>query len=151
MSPTLVDESRLALHWMSGSLSMSLAYDDEFIQNDATVTSPDSVLRQHLRSQQLGLSWLVGSQWTANLNLSHNLLIAAQQSSDSNANPILLDVRENFNQVDASVNWQFNRIGSVDFGVRNATGKSFQYTESDPLMPRFSKGRMGYARVKLVW
>jgi hypothetical protein len=64
---------------------------------------------------------------------------------------ILIYVPQNFNQTDASVNWQFNRVGSVDMGVRNATNQSFQYTETDPLIPRFSKGRLSYARLKLVW
>ncbi len=153
MNPKRVDESRLALHWQPGnqSLNVTLAYDDEYIRLDPAFIQQDSVPEQHLRSQQLGLRWLVSSQWTANLTWSRNLLAATQQSSDINFNPILLDIQERFNQLDASLNWQFNRIGSVDMGVRNATNKGFQYTEADPLVPRFSKGRLSYARLKLVW
>lgn len=155
LTPRQIDESRLALHWQPGnrSLSVTLAYDDEHFWNDPDPTAllPNSVVKQHLRSQQLGLRWLAGSQWTANLAWSHNLLAATQQSSDTALNPVLLDVQDRFNQTDASLNWQFNRIGSVDIGVRNATDRSIQYTEIDPLVPRFSKGRLSYARLKLVW
>lgn len=149
--PRQVDESRLALHWFSGSLNVTLTYDDEQLRNDPRALSPDSVLKQHLRSPQLSLRWLAGAQWTANLTWSHNLLDATQQSSDSDFNPILLDVRQRFDQADASLNWQFNRAGSLDIGVRNAGGNSSQYTEIDPLVPRFSKGRLTYARLKMAW
>lgn len=153
MTPKRTDESRLALHWQPGSqsLNMTLAYDDEYIWDDPTAFWQNSITKQHLRSQQLGLRWLAGSQWTANLAWSHNLLAATQQSSDINFNPILLDIRDRFNQTDASLNWQFSRAGSMDMGVRNATGRSVQYTETDPLIPRFSKGRLSYVRLKLVW
>ena len=148
-----IDESRLALHWQPGShsLNVTMAYDDESVQNDPTTYQASSITKQHLRSQQLGLCWLASSQWSANLAWSHNLLAATQQSSDISFNPILLDVQDRFNQTDANVSWQFGRMGSVDVGVRNATNKSSQYTEIDPLVPRFSKGRLSYARLKLVW
>jgi tetratricopeptide (TPR) repeat protein len=147
-----VDESRLALHWqpVNHSLNVTLAYDDEHIQNDPTMLQASSIAKQHLRSQQLGLRWLASSQWTANLAWSHNLLAATQQLY-GNPDPVPFDIQESFNQTDASLNWQFNRMGSLDIGVRNATGSSFQYTEIDPLVPRFSKGRLSYARLKLVW
>jgi len=152
-TPQRVDESRLALHWQPGDhpLHLTLAYDDEYVWNDPTFLWPNSVTQQHLRSEQLNVRWFASSQWTANLAWSHNLLSATQQSSDAAFNPILLDVRDRFNQTDASLNWQFNRMGSVDIGVRNATNASFQYTEIDPLIPRFSKGRLTYGRLKLVW
>jgi Flp pilus assembly protein TadD len=149
-----IGESRLALHWQPGNhaLNVTLAYDDERIRKDPTLQQPDSIQEQHLRSQQLGLRWLAGSQWTANLAWSHNRVAATQQSSsDIDLSPILLDVREGFNQTDGSLNWHFSRTGSLDFGIRNATGKRFQYTESDPLIPRFSKGRLVYAKLKLSW
>ena len=150
-----VGDSRLALHWQPGShaLNATVAVEDEHIYNPA-IRMPNSVQEQHLRSQQLGLHWLASSQLTANLAWSHNLLSATQQTStfDASLNPIFpvpLYIQERFNQTDAGVNWQFNRKGSMDFGVRNATASSFQYTETDPLIPRFSKGRLVYARVKL--
>lgn len=152
MSPTRVDESRIALHWQFSPLMVTLAYDDERILNDATATSPDSVLAQHLRSQQLGLHWLASEQWTANLAWSHNLLDATQQMLDAGSQPtIMVDVRDRFNQTDASLNWQFNLAGSVDIGVRNASNRGSQYTDIDPLIPRFSKGRLWYAKLKLAW
>jgi hypothetical protein len=153
MARNQVGDSRLALHWQPGShaLNVTLAYDDEHIYNYPYLTNPTSIQDQHLRSQQLGLRWLASSQWTANMAWSRNRVAATQQSSDIDLNSILLDVQDRFNQTDASLNWQFNRMGSLDFGVRNATGRNFQYTETDPLVPRFSKGRMMYAKLKLAW
>jgi len=153
MSRNQVDESRLALHWQPGShpLNVTLAYDDEDSQVDPEHLATDSVQEQHLRSQQLGMRWFAGPQWTANLAWSHNLVTATQQSSDTSLNPILLDVRERFNQTDASLDWQFNRTGAMGIGVRNATNRSFQYTDIDPLIPRFSKGRLVYAKLTLAW
>jgi outer membrane receptor protein involved in Fe transport len=63
---------------------------------------------------------------------------------------ILSDIHDCFNQADASLNWQFTRKGSLNFGVRNASDRSVLYTETDPLVPRFSKGRLWYARLKLA-
>jgi len=148
-----IDESRIALHWQPSvqSLNVTLAYDDECFQYDPTDIPPNSVQRQHLRSAQLGLKWFTSPQWTANLGWSYNLLNATQQSSDINLNPILFGVWQHFNQTDASVSWRFNRIGSLDAGVRNATNTVILYTETDPLMPLFSQGRLTYAKVKLSW
>ncbi|MBI3480261.1 MAG: hypothetical protein HY016_07895 [Nitrosomonadales bacterium] len=153
MARTQLDESRLALHWQPGyhSLNVTLAYDAERIQNDTNTFQADSITMQQLRSQQLGLRWFAGAQWTANLAWSHNRVAATQQSSDSNFNPILLDVQEGFDQADASLNWQYNRTAAMDIGVRNATGRSVPYTETDPLIPRFSNGRLAYAKLKLAW
>jgi len=153
MTPSHIDDSRLALHWQPGdqSFNLTLAYDDEYVWNDPTNIWPNSVRTQHLRSEQLGLRWLADSQWTVNLNWSRNLLNAVQQSTDLGFNPILLDVRDRFNQADASLTWQFSRIGTADFGVRNATNRAVLYTETDPLIPRFSQGRLGYARLRLLW
>lgn len=151
MSPVRVGESRLALHWQPGPLNVTLAYDDERFQGDPGIPAANSVLSQHLRSQQIGLRWRATSQWTANLAWSRNWLAATQQSTDINTNPILLDIQERFNQTDASLNWQFHRMGSVDMGVRNAGGRTSSYTEIDPLVPRFSKARFGYVRLRFRW
>jgi Flp pilus assembly protein TadD len=151
LSHQRLDDSRLALHWQPGSLDLTLAYDDEKRLRDSTATYSDSVQSQHLRSEQLGLRWLASEQWTLNLGWSHNLLNATQNSTDINFNPILLDVRDRFNQADAGLNWKFNRGGSADVGVRNAGNRNVLYTETDPLTPRFSKGRLSYARIKLLW
>jgi outer membrane receptor protein involved in Fe transport len=157
MNRNQIGESRLALHWQPGShsLNVTLAYDDEHIRHAPDDLSPDSVQKQHLRSQQLGLHWLASEQLTVNLDWSHNLIAAIQDTTagfDTFSNPIpgLLDVNERFNQTDASLNWQFNRTGALDIGVRNATNRAFQYTDIDPLIPRFSKGRLWYVRFKLA-
>jgi len=147
-----IDESRLAMHWQPGLLQVTLAYDDEHLYFDyPNVLPPDSVREQHLRAQQLELQWQASPQWTAKLGWSHNLLAATQASSDIFGNPIRLDVRDSFNTTDASLNWQFRRVGSLDIGVRNAGNRGSRYTEIDPLLPRFSNGRMAYVSAKLAW
>ncbi|NOU00146.1 MAG: hypothetical protein HOO95_01020 [Gallionella sp.] len=148
-----IDESRLALHWQPRvqSLNVMLAYDDEFFQYDPTSLPPNSVKMQHFRSTQLGLKWFASPQLTVKLGWSYNLLNATQASSDNNLTPIQLDVRQSFKQAEKSMSWHFNRIGSLDVGVRNANNTSFLYTDTDTLIPRFSQGLLAYAKVKLVW
>jgi len=153
LAPKRVDASRLALHWQPGSVEMTLAYDDERFRNDdlATLIS-NSLQRQRLRSQQLGLRWQANEQWTANLGWSRNWVTAQQQATDLNTFALyLIDVQDRFNQADASLSWQFSRIGSVEMNVRNIGGKGSRHTEIDPLVPRFSKGRLSYAKLKLIW
>ena len=150
-----VDESRLALHWQPQGKSwiVSLTYDDERIQNDPVATQPDSVNEQNLRSQQLAMRWFASEQWTVNLAWSHNQVTGTQHGQD----PITFaDIypayQDSFNQLDADMSWKFNESrGVLTAGVRNATDKRFQYTEIDPLNPRFSIGRQVYAKVKLAW
>jgi hypothetical protein len=57
-----------------------------------------------------------------------------------------------FNQADVALLWQLpNRSGQLQLGVRNLADTRFQYTDPDPLNPRFSIGRIVYGAVKLLW
>ena len=152
------DESKLALHWQpAGSpWTADLAYDYESIQSEPTVSQLNSVQYQNLHSEQMDVRWFANAQWTVNLTLSHNQDASIKNVADYSLPPInirfLPVFQESFNQVDASVSWKF--YGSRDVlvaGVRNATNSSFQYTDIDPLNPRFSKGRLTYAKLKLAW
>ena len=149
----MIDESRLALNWLPENhpWCVSLAYDYERIQNPIEVTALDSVDEQRLRSQQLAIRWFVGAQWTANLTWSHNQIAGTQQSYDPSYTPILISYSDSFNQMDADLSWQFKGRGSLTAGVRNATDKRFQYADIDRLNPRFSNGRMVYAKLKMAW
>jgi hypothetical protein len=111
----------------------------------------DTVEQQYLHSLQMGVRWFAGARCTVQLDLSHNLVSALMQSSDISYNPILIPYRETFNQVDAGLDWQFNKAGALKLGVRNAADKAFQYTNLDPLNPRFSQSRLTYARLKWAW
>ena len=145
-----LDESQLALHWQpeGNPLTVSLAYDYERIQNDLLAAALDSVRDQNLRSQQLAMRWFVNAQWTVNWTWSHNQ-VAGNQTPD---NVILIPYQDSFNQLDASLSWKFyGPHGVLMTGVRNATDKRFQYADTDPLNPRFSNGRLVYARLKLAW
>ena len=147
-----VDESRLALHWQPDNYPwvVSLAYDHERVQAPSLTqyATLDSVQEQRLRAQQLDMRWLAGTQCTVRLAWSHNRVDGTLQT---NWFSDLLPYQDSFNQADASLSWQFNRLGSLDAGVRNATDKRAQYTEIDPLNPRFSNGRLVYGKLKLAW
>lgn len=151
-----VDESRLALHWqpLEKSWIVSLAYDDERIQNPPLSVALDSVDEQHLRAQQLALRWFASAQWTANLAWSHNQVTGTHKIRDYLLPPpyfVFLPYQDSFNQLDADLGWQFNRSGSLTAGVRNATDVRFQYADIDRLNPRFSNGRLVYAKLKFAW
>lgn len=147
-----VDEARLALHWQpqENPWAVSLIGEYERIWNDPALSGAlDSVDQQRLRSQQLALRWFASAQWTVNLAWSHNRVTGAQKSMDSSS--VLFPYQDNFNQLDADLSWQFNRSGLLAAGVRNANDTRFQYADTDPLNPRFSNGRLVYARLKLAW
>jgi len=152
-----VDESRLALHWQPQDKpwGVSLAYDDERIQNDSQFFAKDSVSEQHLRSQQLALHWFASAQCTVNLSWSHNQVAGTQHKLDYDLlwNPIetFPAYQDGFNQLDADLSWKFNKSGSLTAGVRNAADRHFQYTEISKLNPRFSNGRLVYAKLKFAW
>ena len=151
-----VDESRLALHWQPEGKpwGMSLAFDDERIQNPPLSVAQDSVDEQHLRAQQLALRWFASAQWAANLAWSHNQVTGTHKIADYSLPPpyfVFLPYQDSFNQLDADLSWQFNRSGSLAAGVRNATDTRFQYADIDRLNPRFSNGRLVYAKLKFAW
>ncbi len=143
------DEMKFGLHWqpVAQPWSVGLVYDYERQKNDPGLLSLDSVHDQTLRSQQLRVGWFASTQCTLNVDLSHNQVTGSQQTW---AAP--LPYRNHFNQVDASLNWKLSPAGvQVTAGVRNAADTQFQYTEIDKLSPRFSTGRLLYAKIKLSW
>ena len=149
-----IDETKLALHWQPQARpwSVSLAHEYEQIRNDPKDNALDSVDEQRLRTQQLALRWFASTQWTVNLAWSHNRVTGLQKSHDPSFTPVLVAYQESFNQVDANLSWQFNRSrGTLTTGVRNATDTRFQYADLDRLNPRFSAGRLLYAKLQLAW
>lgn len=149
-----IDESRLALHWQPTAqpwtVNFACAY--ERLQNDQGAAALDSVDAQKLNSQQVTMRWFANARWTVHLLWSHNQVSGTQQSSDPNTgSPLYPTYQNRFNQLDADMSWHFSAAGVLSAGVRNASDTTFQYTEVDPLNPRFSKGRMLYGKVKLAW
>jgi tetratricopeptide (TPR) repeat protein len=147
-----IDESRLALHWQpeEHSWAASWAYEQERFRAPAFgyYTTSDSVQEQRLRAQQLELRWFAGERWTAKLAWSRNRVNGTLQT---NWFSTLLPYQDSFDQVDASLDWQIAKSVSLTAGVRNAAGRRFQYTNTDPLNPRFSNGQLAYARLGLTW
>lgn len=148
-----VNESKIGLHWQARSfLAVGLVDDYERIQNDPSFVALDSVNEQSFRSQQLSLHWFSGTQWMANLTWSHNQVDGTQQSHDPFFAAILVPYEDGFDQIDADLNWQFDRSrGMLTAGVRNAADARFQYMDIDRLNPRFSNGRLVYAKLKWAW
>lgn len=148
------DEARLALHWQPDGQpwAATLAYDREGYRAPplSQLLASDSVEEQRLRAQQLELRWFADERWTAMLALSHNRVDGLQQTFPGFV-ATLLPYRDSFDQADASVNWQFAKLGALTAGVRNAGGRRAQYTNIDPLAPRFSNGQLVYAKLKWAW
>ncbi|MDH4215589.1 MAG: TonB-dependent receptor [Gallionella sp.] len=146
------NESRLALHWQPGEhpWAATLAFEQERFQAPplSTFVTDDSLQEQRLRAQQLELRWFAAEKWTAKLAWSRNRVDGTLQT---NWFSTLLPYRDSFNQADASLDWQIAGPVSLSAGVRNATGRRFQYTNTDPLNPRFSDGRLAYAKLRLAW
>lgn len=150
-----VDESKLALHWQPQDkpLGVSLAYGDEYFLNDFRFVAKDGVGEQHLRSQQLTMHWFVSSQCTMNWTWSHNLVSGMEQYDldPITGYPLTRAYQNSFNQLDADISWKFSNSGLLTTGVRNAADTRYKYTEIDKLNPRFSNGRMVYAKLKFAW
>lgn len=145
-----VKESRLVLHWLPEGQpwSVSLASEYEYFKGTRDYHPVNSVQEQTLRAQQLDLRWFATAQWTANVTLSRNRVDGTFQI---NVFSDLAPYQDSFKQVDAGLSWQFSQRGQFAAGVRNATDKRFQYTNIDPLNPRFSNGRLVYGKLKLAW
>jgi tetratricopeptide (TPR) repeat protein len=150
-----VDDSWLSLQWQPGGKRwvVNLTLDYERIQNDQdpAYLAPDSVNEQNLHSQNLEVRWFASEKWMAKLAWSHNLVSGTQKGFDPFFSPILLPYRDGFNQVDVSMDWQLARSTSLTAGMRNAGDVRFNYMDIDRLNPRFSTGRVGYFKLKLVW
>jgi len=148
------DEAQLAAHWQPAARrwAIGLAHEYERIRNPAILSTIDSVDEQRLNAQKLTLRWFLDAQWVGNLVLSRNRVVGTQESPD----PLLAAYRDSFNQVDASFSWQFRPVlsaqrGLLNLGVRNAADTRFQYADTDRLNPRYSTGRLIYAKINLAW
>lgn len=142
-----LDTGRLALHWQAAEpWQATLAQEYEHMKYLTPYSPLDSVRAQHLNSTQLRLRWFAASHWTLGLDLSRNRVDGMQTSILTPDIPY----GDRFNQADASLGWQAGQA-SFSAGVRNAAATRFQYADPDRLNPRFSPGRLYYARVRLNW
>ncbi|MBI4938587.1 MAG: TonB-dependent receptor [Nitrosomonadales bacterium] len=149
-----VDEARMTLHWQpqGRAWAVSLTLDNERLQYDARAIRKDGIQEQRLRSQQLALRWFPAAQWMVNLAWGHNQVSGMESYDlDGNGYPVSRPYQDGFNQLDASLSWRFVKFGSLSAGVRNASDTRHYYTEIEKLVPRFSNGRLAYAKLKLTW
>ena len=146
------------MHWQphtqSWTLGVSATY--EKTRNDENALANDDVDKQTLRAVQLDTRWFISPQWRAQLVLSRNWVAGYQQVPSGVFQvpvvPTTTPYGTVFNQADVAVVWQLpQRLGQLQLGVRNLGDTRFQYTDPDPLTPRFSIGRLVYGSMKLMW
>ena len=145
--------AKLRLQWLPQYVPLSIGLSGEYEKtrnsNIDLLLQPDSVDKQTLRALQLDTRWFISSQVSMQLQLSRNWVAGAQQVL---ALATTTPYANAFNQVDAAVVLQLpKRIGQAQLGVRNLADTHFQYTDPDPLSPRFSIGRLVYGSVRLMW
>jgi len=144
-----LDTGKLALYWQAAEQpwQATLAQEYERFNWIYPGYAPlNSVREQRLDSTQLRLRWFAAAHWTLGLDLSHNLVDGMQTSILTPDIPY----GDRFDQADASLGWQSGQA-SFSAGMRNAAATRFQYTDPDRLNPRFSPGRLYYAKLRLDW
>jgi len=143
------DTARLALHWQAAEQPWQATLAQEYERFNwlyPNYSPLDSVREQRLDSTQLRLRWFASASWTLGLDLSHNRVDGMQTSLLTPDIPY----GDRFEQADASLGWQSGQT-SFNAGVRNAAAARFQYADPDRLNPRFSTGRLYYAKIRLDW
>ena len=141
-------EGQVALHWLPVQkvLSVSLSAGIEKREAPDQATELDSISWQQLTDVKLGANWMINSNWSARAEVSRNWVEGQYQQ----VIPPKTSFDDASNQVNASLRWK-HKQGGAELGVRNLTDDHFEYTETDPLAPRFSKGRFVYGNVSLNW
>jgi hypothetical protein len=148
------DTAKLILQWLPQRVPLTIGLSGEFekTNNDSQYATLDSVDKQTLRSLQVDSRWFVSKQFSVRLSLSRNWVTGSQVSDIFSAPFTTAPYGTAFNLADAAVLWELpSRVGQVQVGVRNLGDTQFQYTDPDPLNPRFSARRLVYGTVRLTW
>lgn len=141
-------DGQAALHWMPAQkpLSASLSMGIEKRETPDPTTQLDSISWQRLTDVRLAASWMIDANWSARAEVSRNWVEGEYQQLI----PPFLTFKDASTQVNASLRWQQGQ-GMAELGVRNLLDEHFEYTETDPLAPRFSKGRFVYGSIRWHW
>ena len=148
LSMSRYQESSLGLSWMpldsAWMVTLGTGYERR-IHPDVPFAL-DSVSGQRLRDVKLLFNGTINSRLSVKGEISRNWVDGVYQVFIFGPRAY----RDASTQLNASVRWQ-HRQSAVEFGVRNLLDDTLEYTESDPLAPRFSVGRFVYGSAKLDW
>jgi hypothetical protein len=137
-------DGRLGLTWMPMDSAFTTMLDAGYEKrtNGSSVLALDSISEQRLRDVKLLLRWSPNTHLSLKGEISRNWVDGDYQFSPPH--------RDTSTQLDTSLRWQLKQ-GAIELGVRNLLDEKFEYTESDPLAPRFSPGRFVYGNARLSW
>ncbi len=135
-------EAEAKLGWLPATsrLNASVGAGYEMRKNLDYSFELDSIYKQRLRNLKLTASWLLDSKLTLKGEVSRNWV----DGDYLYVGPF----NDTSTQVNASVQWKLP-LGQIELGVRNLLDSDFEYTESDPLAPRFSKGRLVFGTARM--
>jgi outer membrane receptor protein involved in Fe transport len=137
-------EGELKLNWVpaGGRIAAGISAGYEKRTNEDDFFALDSIKQQRLRDLTLSANWFVDSKLTLKAEVGRNWVdgdyLYVGPFDDAST------------QVNASLQWKLPQ-GRVELGVRNLLDDDFEYTESDPLAPRFSEGRLIYGSARINW
>lgn len=140
------NDAQLKLGWLpaTGRLSATLGAGYERRSSPEASFVLDSVQSQRLRELEFEARWPINSHLIVSGNISRNWVDGEYQAF------VPYSYSDASTQINASLQWKLAQ-GQVEFGVRNLLDDEFEYVESDPLLPRFSQGRLVYGGVRLSW
>lgn len=142
-------EGKLKFDWIPAggriAAGLNAGYERRVAPNIYERLVLDSVQEQHLRDLILSVSWFMDNRLSLKGEVSRNWVDGEYQAFFPPS-----PYRDASTQINASLQWKLPQ-GKVEFGVRNLLDDDFEYTESDPLSPRFSKGRLIYGSARLSW
>lgn len=138
------EDGRLGLTWMPMNNAFTTTLDAGYERrtNESAGLVLDSIAEQRLRDVKLSFKWFANSHLSLKGEISRNWVDGDYQFSSP--------YRDASTQLDTSMRWQLKQ-GAIDLGVRNLLDDKFEYTESDPLAPRFSKGRFVFGNISWRW
>ena len=133
-------EAKLSFLPASSRLNANVGAGYEMRKNLDYSFELDSIYKQRLRNLKLTANWMFDSNMTIKGEISRNWVDGEYL--------FVGPFNDVSTQVNASVQWKLP-LGQVEVGVRNLLDSNFEYTESDPLAPRFSKGRLVFGTARM--
>lgn len=139
------EDGRVGLTWMPMNNASTTTLDAGYERrtNESAGLVLDSITEQRLRDVKLSFKWFANSHLSLKGEISRNWV-------DGDYQFLPLPYRDASTQLNTSLHWRLKQ-GAIELGVRNLLDNKFEYTESDPLAPRFSPGRFVYGDARLNW
>lgn len=142
-------DGQLRLDWMPANQPVSLGFAATYEkrENRSGFLPLDAIHQQRLRDVSIRANWFVNSRLSARVEVSRNWVEGQREDWVVPPYPSYKDAST---QINASLRWKLQN-GLIELGVRNLLDDDFEYSESDPLNPRFSPGRFVYGTARLSW